>query len=158
MKNECYRRIALALGIAGLVLPALAIITLQTAHGAADAVSPITFSFAEQLLITTVAFVLKPVYEIMALAVAILLWRRADPDLAALRRAALAFFIGENACAANYLFFNEQSTLMEFFHTYGMAACFGLVVFALMEAFDHRVFHFSEREKKCVLLPLCGRC
>jgi rhodanese-related sulfurtransferase len=131
---------------------------VRTSWGESDGVSPVTFPITEQIVITAAAFVVKPLYQILSIIILIMLWKRADPDFTALRWAVLSFFIGENACALNYLFFNERSLLMEFFHTYGMLVCFGLVVYALMEAFDNRVFHFSEEDKKCALLPQCGRC
>ena len=132
--------------------------TVKTPHGKTEGISRTTFTLTEQTVITTAAFILKPLYQIISLIIVIMLWRRADSDLIALRRAMLAFFIGENACALNYLLFNERGLLMEFFHTYGMVVCFGFVFYAIMEAFDKRVFNFSNKEKKCVLLPLCGRC
>ena len=131
---------------------------VRTSYRETQGVSPVTFSITEQIVITTAAFILKPLYQILSLIILIMLWKRAGSDFMALRWAVLSFFIGENACAFNYLFFNERSLLMEFFHTYGMLVCFGLVMYALMESFDRRVFHFTEEDKKCTLLPQCGRC
>lgn len=134
------------------------VIRVKTRQGEADAVPRIEFTLLEQMAICVSAFGIKPLYELISLILVIWLWRRDEPDLAALRRAMLAFFIGENACAANYLFFNEQSVLMEFFHIYGMLVCFGLAGYALMRAADIRVMKFSEPDEKCALLPLCKRC
>jgi rhodanese-related sulfurtransferase len=116
------------------------------------------FSLLEQLVICTVAFGIKPVYELLALLIVIMLWRSTDADLAALRRSMIAFFIGENACTVNFLLFDDQSRLWEFFHSYGMLAAFGLAFYALMEAVDQRIVRFSERNERCALLATCGRC
>ncbi len=132
--------------------------TVRTPHGSANGVSSVVFTLTEQISIFTAAFILKPLYQIISLLVVIMLWRRSDSDLAALRRAMLAFFIGENACALNYIFFNGQNLLMEFFHMYGMLVCFGLASYALMAFFDARVFNFSNKDKRCALLPLCAQC
>ena len=130
----------------------------RTSRGTTDGVIATVLPVSEQFIITMAAWVLKPLYQILSMVIAVMLWKRREPDFTALRRAVIAFFLGENACALNYLVFHEQSVLMEYWHTYGMLLCFGLVVYALMEAFDKRVFHFSERGKKCALLPLCGHC
>jgi rhodanese-related sulfurtransferase len=132
--------------------------TVRTNRGETSGVTTVSWSLFEQIMIVLTAFVLKPVYQIISIIIMVLLWKRSDRDLTAVKWAMLSFVIGENACAANYLFFNEQSLLMEFFHMYGMLLCFGFVVYALMEAVDKRVLHFSDRERPCALLPQCGRC
>ncbi len=158
MINVRHNRFVPVVIAAGLVLFPVLLSLLQTAPAAAEPASTTVFSVVEQVVIVSAAFVLKPLYQILSLIIVVILWKRTEPDLAALRRAVLAFFIGENACAANYLFFGERSVFMEFIHTYGMVVCFGLVTYAMLEAFDSRVFHFSQKDKKCVLLPQCGRC
>ncbi|HAK59708.1 MAG TPA: hypothetical protein DCO77_04905 [Nitrospiraceae bacterium] len=158
MNHKQYHRIVLIVMLVGLVLGPFVINAIGPTSAGNEDLTPINLTLIEQIVITAAAFVVKPLYQIISLAIVILLWKRTDPDLAAIRRAMLAFFIGENACALNYLVFHEGSLLLEFIHTYGMVVCFGLVVYALMEAFDNRVFNFSQGEKKCVLLPLCGRC
>ena len=133
-------------------------IMARTPRGDVNAVPRLTFTIFEQAIICVAAFALKPLYEIMSLLVVIMLWKSKEADLVPLRRAMIAFFMGENCCAINFLFFNEESILFEFLHIYGMLVCFGLVTYALMKAMDIRVFHFTEAEKKCALLPLCKRC
>ncbi|MCP4350873.1 MAG: rhodanese-like domain-containing protein [Desulfobacterales bacterium] len=134
------------------------IIIVKTPEGEKEAVRRREYTIFEQAVICNAAFFLKPLYEIISLILAIMLWKNTEPELAALRRAMIAFFLGENACAANYLFFGEQSILMEFFHMYGMLVCFSLAGFALMKAIDIRIVKFSEKEAKCALLPLCKKC
>lgn len=132
--------------------------TVRTTRGEAPGVTGVSWPLPDQTAIVLAAFVLKPVYQTISFVIIILLWKRRERDFAAVTWAMVAFLLGENACAANYLFFREHSLLMEFLHMYGMLLCFGLVVYALMEAVDKRVLHFSDRERPCALLPQCGRC
>lgn len=115
-------------------------------------------SLFAQIAITAAAFGLKPLYELLALLLAIILWRCRETDLAALKWSMTAFFIGENACTVNFLLFNDQSRLWEYFHSCGMLAAFGFFIFAVMEALDRRVIHFSRREDRCGMLAVCGKC
>lgn len=149
----------MAIVLVGLILPPiLAGGFLDLTTTPKRTVVSISLTLAEQILIVTTGFVLKPLYQIISFVIVIMLWKETALDLSALRRGMIAFVIGENACALNYLLFNERSLFLEFFHTYGMLVCFGLVSYALMEAFDKRVFNFSNPSKKCVLLPLCREC
>lgn len=118
----------------------------------------ITFSLTSQIAIVTAAFVLKPLYQIIALVIIVIIWRRSEADLVATKFAMIAFVIGENACAVNYLFFDDTSLVLECLHTGGMLVCFGYITYALMAAFDNRIMHFSKRDKKCALLATCGGC
>lgn len=112
----------------------------------------------EQALAVLAFFVIKPVYTLLSLAVVIVLWRTRDPDLAALRWGMLFFFLGENACAANYFIFRETSYLFEYLHSYGMLLCFGFTAYALLDGFDRRVLMLSDRERRCAALNLCRGC
>lgn len=87
-----------------------------------------------------------------------MLWKSLQPEFISIRRAMLAFFIGENACAVNFLFYNEQSLFFEYLHCYGMLVCFGLMSYAMMTFFDKRIFKYSNKDDKCSLLPICGKC
>ncbi len=131
---------------------------LKTPGGDKDPLPRHTFTLTEQLVISVSAFGVKPLYEILALLIVILLWRYKDPDLAAVRRAMIAFLIGENGCAVNFVFFNDQSHFLEFVHSYGMLVAFGLFFHALMKALDIRVLKFTAAEDTCTLLPLCKEC
>lgn len=169
-KVNLYRIVKIVI-IAGLILPPLLVGALlflspsitpgeisRILYGNTDGISTITFTLAEQIIVFIAAFVIKPLYQIISLIVVIILWNHKDLALSALRRAMLSFFLGENACALNFFFFNERGLLMEYFHTYGMAVCFGLVFYALIGAFDKQVLNFSNKEIKCTLLPLCKQC
>lgn len=113
---------------------------------------------AEQSIAAVTAFGIKPLYMLLTLAWIIWLWRRAEPDLAALRWGLILFWLGENACSVNYLFFSGFSDLWEFFHNYGMAVGFGFVVWAILEALDRRVLRLSPPKERCALLSLCKDC
>lgn len=115
-------------------------------------------SLFEQAVISVTAFGVKPVYELLALILAILLWRSRETDLAALRRSMVAFFLGENACSVNFFFFDGLSPLWEFFHSFGMIVAFGFFAYACMEAVDRRAIRFTEPDKRCSLLGSCGHC
>jgi hypothetical protein len=112
----------------------------------------------EQWTAVLTGFVVKPTYTLLSLLYVILLWRRKDPDLAALRGAMIAFFFGENFCAANYLFCQDGSYLLEYLHIFGMLLCFGLMVFALLEGIDRRLFKYSDPESACAAIGLCRGC
>lgn len=69
------------------------------------------------------------------------------------------FFIGENFCAANFLFTeNHDVYLLEYFHSLGMVLSFGFATFALIEGIDRYATHFTEPDKKCSLTSFCRRC
>jgi rhodanese-related sulfurtransferase len=112
----------------------------------------------EQWTAVLTGFVVKPIYTLLSLLFVILLWRSKAPDLAALCWAMVAFFCGENCCAANYLFFQDESYLLEYLHIFGMLLCFGLFVFALLEGIDRRLFKYSDPESACAALELCRGC
>ena len=112
----------------------------------------------EQLALVISGLVFKPIYTLLSLALVAVLWRSDAPDLVALRRAMIFFFLGENACAANYWFFDETSYLFEYLHGFGMMLCFGFTTYAFLEGLDRRVLLVTDAGRKCALLPLCGRC
>ncbi len=113
---------------------------------------------SEQWAAVISGFVVKPVYTLLSLVLIIVLWRQTAPDLAALRWALAAFFIGENFCAANYLAYCDQSTGFEYLHSFGMVGCMGLTVFAFFEGLDRRLIKLSDPEAGCAALSLCHRC
>lgn len=112
----------------------------------------------EQLLAVFAYFLVKPIYTLLSLLVAIVLWRSTSPDLVALRWGMIWFFLGENACAVNYFAFRETSYLAEYLHCYGMLACFGFTAYAILEGLDRRVLKLSDPQRPCAAVGLCGRC
>ncbi|MCP4695109.1 MAG: rhodanese-like domain-containing protein [Desulfobacterales bacterium] len=135
------------------------IILVMTPLGEMDAAPQLQFTLLEQITVCVAAFGLKPLYTIFSLSLA-LVWlrKKKEADLVALRRSMLAFFFGENACAVNFLFFNEQSLLAEYLHDYGMLVCFSFAMYALMKAMDARIIKFTDPKAKCALLPHCEKC
>jgi len=112
----------------------------------------------EQAVAVLAFFVIKPVYTLLALAVVILLWNSRDADLAALRWGMIFFFLGENACAANYFLFKETSYLAEYLHSCGMLLCFGFTAFAVLEGIDRRILMLSDPGRRCAAVGLCRAC
>jgi hypothetical protein len=116
-------------------------------------------SFFEQSAAVATAFLIKPIYTILALFVFIFLWKRVEPELKALKWSMIFFFIGENFCAANFLFTeNHDVYLFEYFHSLGMVLSFGFASFALIEGIDRYAIRLAEPVKKCAFMNLCGRC
>jgi rhodanese-related sulfurtransferase len=112
----------------------------------------------EQMLAVVAFFFFKPIYELLSLAVIVLLWKSREPDLTALRWGMIFFFLGENACAVNYFAFKETSYLAEYLHSYGMLLCFAFVVYAFLEGFDRRVLFFGDAQQRCAAHALCAKC
>ena len=112
----------------------------------------------EQSIAVVSGYVIKPTYTILALLLAIVLWRRRETDLAALRWAMIIFFLGENCCTVNYLVFRETSYVFEYLHSCGMLLAFGFATYALIEGLDFRILKLSSPDKHCVVLPLCQQC
>ncbi len=113
---------------------------------------------AAQLAIVVAAFVVKPLYTLISFVLIVVLWRSRAADLAALRLAMICFFVGENCCAVNFLFYAETSYLLEYLHMFGMLLCFGFTTYALLEGIDLRILRLSDPEGKCAALGLCRRC
>ncbi|MGB2821184.1 MAG: rhodanese-like domain-containing protein [Phycisphaerae bacterium] len=112
----------------------------------------------EQYVAIVSGFVIKPAYGLLSFLLILVLWRRRSPSHVTLKWAMITFFLGEQACAINYIAFGEQSYLMEYLHSLGMALCFGLTTFVLFDGLDRRVIRFSDPKARCAALSLCGRC
>lgn len=138
--------------------PAREPIRVQTPFGVGPGVSRLKFSLFEQALISFAAFGIKPLYELISLGLILALFRNRKTDAVVLKWAMIAFFLGENACAVNFLFYDEQSILMEYLHIYGMLVSFGLASYAFMVMLDTRVIGFSDKNEKCILLANCRQC
>jgi rhodanese-related sulfurtransferase len=102
-------------------------------------------------------FGVKTVYTLLAIAVTVLLWRRAEPELAALRRALVCFVVGEAACFVNVMFCAERSVAFEHLHGLSMAVSLGFTCFAGLQWFSQRL-DIRAAERTCVMLPICGLC
>ncbi len=113
---------------------------------------------SQQWLVVLTAFVAKPTYMLLSLALIVWLWRSDATDLAALRRGLVAFLAGESACAVNYLFLGGRSELWEYLHSYGMVVGFSFVGYALLAGVDYRLIHYSAAKDRCAALSLCRAC
>jgi hypothetical protein len=58
----------------------------------------------------------------------------------------VAFFLGENACAVNFLFYEMENFTWEFWHCYGMLVAFGFVFYALLDFVDHSMIRYSDQK------------
>ena len=111
----------------------------------------------EQVVAVLSIFGIKFLYTAGATALIILLWRRAAPDLAALRWALICFFIGENCCLLNVLLYADASLLLEYLHNTGMILTFACATYALLEGLDSRLIHYSDAAR-CAAAPMCRGC
>ncbi len=117
-----------------------------------------SFDVFEQWVVIITAFGIKPAYTLLSLVVIIWLWRQRGPDLVALRWGLIAFWLGENACATNYMIFHGNSDFWEYLHNLGMAACFSFTTYALLEGTDRRLIKYSPAKDRCAALSLCRAC
>jgi len=126
---------------------------------AAPSILPqVSFTLPEQVMVCVASFGLKPLYEIVSLVLIIRLWRHPGSETVALRYGLLAFFLGENACALNYLLFEENSYLLEYFHIYGMLVCFSFVSYAVLRVLDKKIIKYTVLQERCSLLFFCRQC
>lgn len=122
-----------------------------------DLPSRVSPPFRQWVAVVT-GYVIKPLYMGISLLLIIWLWRRRSPDLVALRWGMVAFLAGEGACAVNFVVFRHHSHLAEYLHSCGMVLCFGLATYALVEGIDSRLIHFSDPDRRCAAIGLCGPC
>jgi len=101
---------------------------------------------------------IKPIYMLLSAVIAFFLLRMRPHDLHLMGWALLVFLLGEVACAINYMLLKDNSYLAEYLHSYSMALAFGLAAYALLEGLDERLIHFSQADRRCALLPVCGPC
>lgn len=104
------------------------------------------------------AYMTKLVYMVLSFVLILVLWNRKATDLVALFWSMGFFFVGETICLVNYLFFNDQSILAEYLHSFGMVVSIGVFTFALFEGLDRRVIKFSDPKSKCAFIGLCRSC
>jgi len=112
----------------------------------------------EQWVAVLTGFVIKPIYTLLSLLLIIWLRKSGEIELKALKYAMVFFFLGENCCAANYLFFDHESYLLEYLHSVGMLLCFGFAMYGVLEGIDKYAVQYSTPNKKCALLSLCAHC
>jgi rhodanese-related sulfurtransferase len=111
----------------------------------------------EQLLTVTTAFVIKPIYMLLALVLGVRLWRRSELDLALLGRGMLLFFVGEALCAIRVLG-GPLPDLLEMGHGLGMVAMGTCLSWGLAELVDQRVLGLSDANHTCIVGRFCQAC
>ncbi len=123
--------------------------------------TPIPFQHTpliEQWIASITAFGIKPLYMILSFILLIILRNLKTPDITALRWGLFFFLAGESFCAINYIFFGENSYLVEYLHIFGMVLAFGFTTYAIFEALDTRILNISDPQKKCAAINLCPEC
>ena len=104
------------------------------------------------------AFGFKPLHMLLSAALSFLLLKQKASDLRILGWGILIFLAAETACAVNYIFYNHDSYLAEYLHSYGMTLSFDFAVFAFVHGLDERLLNLSAPDKRCIFLPLCRGC
>jgi rhodanese-related sulfurtransferase len=115
-------------------------------------------NFYEQIGGIISGLIFKPIYMFISILIGVLLVLQSQRDLWVMGWSLIAFFIGEAFCALNYLLFNHNAYLPEYFHSYGMVFAFSLAIYSLIKGFDQRIINYSSPNKKCVIFPFCGVC
>lgn len=116
-------------------------------------------SRAEQAAAALALLWIKPTYMLLSTAVSLyLILRSKAADLRSSGWSLMVFLIGEVFCAINYVLLKDNSYFAEYIHSYSMAVAFGLAAYALLKGLDQRLVHFSQADKRCALLPVCGQC
>ena len=137
----------------GLVIGRSGSINEPLASAAAFRVSPVY----EQVAIVVTFFGVKFIYTIATAAIVFILRKRHEADLVALRGSMIAFFIGEGFCFVNVMVYHDQSLLLEHLHSVGMVVSIALGTYAMIEAIDHRIVHYSQAGR-CAFSGLCQGC
>ena len=120
-------------------------------------VTVVATTWLEQVVTVVTAFIVKPVYMLLALGLGLCLWRRRERDLALLGKGMLLFFAGEALCALRFLGAGPCDPL-ELGHGLGMVAMGAWVAWGLLELVDHRVLGYSDPARTCVLGRFCQQC
>lgn len=112
----------------------------------------------EQLVLAGAVYPIKFAYMALASLAVGLLWKQAALSVVALRWSMIFFLVGELICWINIIAFFEEHLLLEYLHSWGMVVCFGFLVYAILEALDSSVFHYSAANAKCALVGVCQSC
>ncbi len=131
---------------------------LQSASGDLRPFPVRPLSLFVQVIACMAAFAVKPLYMLLSLAGIWVLRRQQTADLISLKWAMIFFLAGESFCAVNYLFFQDDSYLVEYLHIYGMLLAFGFTIHAVMEGFDLRIMRLHHPQKKCAAVGICPTC
>ena len=103
-------------------------------------------------------YLVKPTYMLLSLLLIIFLWHQNANDLQILRWGLIFFLAGETFCAINYIFYQEDSALLEYWHSFGMVIGIALILLAFIEGLDSRLIRFTNPTEKCSLVSICNGC
>lgn len=112
---------------------------------------------SEQFAAVFAFFGVKTLYTLIAFWIIVLLWRRKEADLAALRWSMITFTVSELCCFVNVMAFFEDSVLLEHLHSAGMVFSLAFAAYALLEGLDSRMIHYSD-SSRCAAAALCRVC
>lgn len=115
-------------------------------------------STLKQWVAVLTAFAIKPAHMALCLLLIIWLWPRRAADLLALRWGLVSFWLGEAACAVDYIGFGGLSDLWEYLHNFGMSVGWSFTAYALLEGVDRRIIKYSAAKERCAALSLCRAC
>jgi len=115
-------------------------------------------SLLAQSLITMATLVVKPAYMLASLLLILWLRRSRERDLVLLRRAMVAFLVGEVACALAYALPASWCLPLEIVHGAGMVVMGTLLTWGIFALVDHRVLGLTDPAARCQVQRLCQRC
>lgn len=115
-------------------------------------------TLAEQVAAVVSGFGFKPVHMLLSAVLGFVLVRQKAFDVRTFGWGILIFLAAETACAVNYLFYDHDSYLAEYLHSFGMTLSFGVAAFAILHGVDERLLRFSAPDRHCAFLPLCRGC
>ncbi len=118
----------------------------------------LALSIVEQVAAVAAGLVVKPAYMLLALLLALALFRSPLPELALLRNGLLAFFAGELACATNYLCASCTGETLETLHGLGMLGMGALASWGLFRLVDERMIGLTSPGAGCSLRRFCRHC
>lgn len=111
-----------------------------------------------QIVAMASGFVIKPAYMTLMLYTIWHLHRKAGHDLRILQYGIAVFLVGESFCTLNYLFFGDESHLMDWGHGFAMAVGLGIIVLGFICFFDERMIFYSASGKRCAFAGFCRSC
>ena len=113
----------------------------------------------EQVIVVVTGIVIKPVYMLLALVVALWLRRSKDASVVLVRRGMLAFFAGEAFCALDWMVGRwSEVHPIDLLHGAGMVAMGVLAPWGLFRILDDRFLHFANPADRCTVQRFCGHC
>ncbi len=111
-----------------------------------------------QVMIVLTGYFIKPAHMIITGLLIRKLKNVSSRDIKIIRWGLIIFFMGEIACATNYIVADDNSLILEIVHDVFMTGLSGVVLLGIITFFDDRIFHFSNSSSRCSFQKLCGKC